>query len=88
LTRAQTGAPLSDCHINNAGQVHSDVTLRETLHGKLVDNSCSTSCSIISCLGLEIFVQINRILNKFCYEKIGVPVIMAHCVQSDLASDQ
>jgi len=37
LTRVQTGAPLSDCRINNTlvkFTVMSDVMLRETLHGK------------------------------------------------------
>jgi len=33
-TRAQTGAPLSDCRINNTLVKFSDVTLGETLHGK------------------------------------------------------
>jgi len=36
----------------------------------MVDNSGSTSCSIISCLGPEIFVHINRILTKFCPMKV------------------
>jgi len=31
----------------------------------MVDNSGSTSCSIISCLGSEIVVQINHLLTKF-----------------------
>jgi len=44
----------------------------------MVDNSGSISHSIISCLGHEIFVQINRILAKFCHWKLGVPVIMTH----------
>jgi len=35
-----------------------------------MDTSGSTSRSIISCLGLEIFVQINRILTKFCHMKV------------------
>jgi len=47
-----------------------DVTLRETLHGKgstvyMVHNSGSTSHSIVSCIGLDMFVQINQILTKF-----------------------
>ena len=37
----------------------------------MMDNSGSTSHSIISCLGPEIFVQINRILTKFCHMKVG-----------------
>jgi len=45
----------------------------------VVDNSCSTSCSIISCLGPEIFVQINRMLTKFCPWNLGVPLIMTPC---------
>ena len=45
-----------------------------------VDNSGSTSHSIISYLGPEIFVQINHILTKFCSWKLGVPVIMTHRV--------
>ena len=36
----------------------------------MMDTSGSTSRSIISCLGLEIFVQINRILTKFCHMKV------------------
>jgi len=46
----------------------------------MVDNSGSTSRSIISCLGPEIFVQMNLILTKFCPWKLGVPVIMTHRV--------
>jgi len=41
-----------------------------------VDNSGSTSRSIISCLGPEIFVQMNHIQTKFCRWNLGVPVIM------------
>ena len=36
----------------------------------MVDNSGSASCSIISRLGPEICVQINRILAKFCLLKV------------------
>jgi len=36
----------------------------------MMDNSGSFSRSIISCLGPEIFVQINRILTKFCVMKV------------------
>jgi len=46
----------------------------------MADNSGSTSHTIISCLGREIFVQINGILTKFCPWKLGVPVIMTHRV--------
>ena len=46
----------------------------------MVDNSGSTSHSIITCLGPEIFVQINRILTKFFPWKLGIPVIMTHHV--------
>jgi len=75
LTRAQTGAPLSDCCISNM-LVKFTVTIcwerRYTVKAvHLVDNSGSTSCSIISCFGLEVFVQINRILTKFCLWKLG-----------------
>jgi len=38
----------------------------------MVKNSGSTSRSIISVLGPEIFVQINRILTKFCPMKLKV----------------
>ena len=85
-TRAQTGAPLSDCRINNT-LVKFTVTSRwerryavKAVH--MVDNSGSTSRSIISCLGPEIFVQINRILTKFCRWKLVVPVIMTRHVVS------
>ena len=85
-TRAQTGAPLSDCRINNT-LVKFTVTSRwerryavKAVH--MVDNSGSTSRSIISCLGPEIFVQINRILTKFCSWKLGVPVTMTHRVHA------
>ena len=44
------------------------------------DNFGGNSRSIISCLVLEIFVQINHILTKFCPCKLGVPVIMTHRV--------
>jgi len=47
---------------------YNDVTLiDDKLHGKGstdCENSDSTSCSIISCSGLEIFVYINCILTK------------------------
>jgi len=63
-TRAQTGAPLSDCRINNT-LVKFTMTSRwekrytvKAVH--MADNSGSTSCSTISCLGPEIFVQINH----------------------------
>ena len=68
-TCSQTGASLSDCRINNTLVKFSDDTLGETLSVKavyMVDNSGSTSRSIISCLGPEICVQINRILTTFC----------------------
>ena len=80
-TRSQTGAPLFDCCINNT-LVKFIVTTRwerrYTL--KAVDNYGTTSRSIISCLGPEIFVQINRILTKFWPRKVRVPLIMAHRV--------
>jgi len=83
-TRAQTGAPLSDCRINNT-LVKFTMTSRwerrytvKVVH--MVNNSGSTSRSIISCLGPEIFVQINGILTKFCLWKLGVPVTMTHRV--------
>jgi len=38
----------------------------------MVDNSCTTSRSIISRLGPEIFVQINHMLTKFCPLKVTV----------------
>ena len=41
----------------------------------MVDNSGNTSCSIISCPGPEIFVQINCILTKFCPRKFGCPLL-------------
>ena len=73
-TRPQTGAPLSDCRINNT-LVKFTVTSRwerrytvKAVH--IVDNSGSTSRSIISCLGPEIFVQVNRIVTKFCPTKV------------------
>jgi len=81
--RAQTGAPLSDCLINNMlvkFTVTSHWDRRYTVKAT-VDNSSSTSRSIISCLGPEVFVQINRILTKFCPWKLGVPVIKTHRVQ-------
>jgi len=37
----------------------------------MVDSSGSTSRSIISCLGLEIFVQMNDILTKLCPLKVS-----------------
>jgi len=84
LTRAQTGALLSDCHINNT-LVKFTVTSRwerrymvKTVH--MVDNYGTNSRSIISCLGPEIFVQINLILTQVCPWKLGVPVIMTHRV--------
>jgi len=83
-TRAQTGAPLSDCHISNTlikFTVTSRWQRRYTVKAVHVDNSGSTSRSIISCLGPEISVQINRILTKFCSWKLGVLVIMTHRVQ-------
>jgi len=43
-------------------------------------SSGSTSRNIISCLGQDIFVQINRILTKFCPWKLRVPVVMTHRV--------
>jgi len=70
LTRAQTGAPMSDCRINNMLVKFTVTSCRERRYTvkavHLVDNSFSTSRSIISCFGLEIFVQINHILTKFC----------------------
>jgi len=73
-TRAQTGAPLSDCHINNTlvkFTVTSHWERRYTVQAvHMVDNSGSTSRSIISCLGPEIVVQTNRILTKFCPMKV------------------
>jgi len=73
-THAQTGAPLSDCRINNT-LVKFTVTSRwerrymvKAVH--MVDNSGSTSRSIISCLGPEFFLQINHILTKFCPMKV------------------
>jgi len=64
-TCAQTGAPLSDCHINC--ELDQWVKFTVTSRGErrytvkavhMVDNSGSTSHSIISCLGPEIFVHI------------------------------
>jgi len=79
-TCVQTGAPLSDCRINNT-LVKFTVTSHwercytvNAVH--VVDNSGSTSHSIISCHGQEIFVQISRIFTKFCPQKSEVPVIM------------
>jgi len=46
----------------------------------MVGNSDSTSHGIISCLGPEKFVQIKRILIKFCHRKLGILVIMTHRV--------
>jgi len=46
----------------------------------MVDNSGSTSCSIILCLGTEIFVQIDHILTKFCPVKVRDLLIMTHHV--------
>jgi len=37
----------------------------------MVNNYDSTSRSIISCLGMEIFVKTNRMLTKFCPEVMG-----------------
>jgi len=83
-TCVQTGAPLSDSRINNT-LVTFTVTSRwercytvKAVH--VVDNSGSTSHSIISCHGQEIFVQISRIFTKFCPQKSEVPVIMTHRV--------
>jgi len=71
----------------HASHVHCSVTPRserrytvKAVH--VVDNSGTTSRSIISCIGAEIFVQINRILTKFCLRKLGVPVIMTHRVHA------
>jgi len=73
-THAQTGAPLSDCRINDTlvkFTVMSRSERRYTVNAAyMVDNSGSASHSIISCLGPEIFVQINRILTKFCPMKV------------------
>jgi len=49
----------------------------------MVDNSGNSSRSIISCLGSEIFVQINRLVTKICPMKDGVPVIMTHRVKTN-----
>jgi len=46
----------------------------------MVVNSGSTSRSIISSLGPEIFVQMSRILTEFCPWKLGVPLTMTHRV--------
>jgi len=79
-TRAQTGSPLSDCRINNT-MVKFTVTVtsrrerRYTVTAVYMMDTSSTSRSIISCLGPEIFVQINRISTKFCTWKLGVPVL-------------
>jgi len=82
--RAQTGAPLSDCRINNTPvkfTVTSHWERRYTVNAvHMVDISGTTSRSTISCLGPEIFVQINRILTKLRLRKLGVPVIMTHSV--------
>ena len=62
---------------------HSDVALRETLHGKgstYGGNSGSILGNIISWVGQKIFVQINFILTKLCPRKLRVPVIMTHRV--------
>jgi len=83
-TRAQTGAPLSDCRINSTlikFTVTSRWERRYTVKAvDMVDNSGSTLRSIISCIGPEIFVQIDRILTKFCPWKLGVLVIMTYRV--------
>jgi len=83
-TCVQMCAALSGCHINNTW-VKFTITSRwerryivKAVH--MVDNSDSTSHSIISCLGREILVQINHILTKFCPWKLGVLVIMTHRV--------
>jgi len=69
-TCAQTGALLSDCRINITlikYRVTSRWERRYTVKAvHMVDNSGSNSRSIISCLGPEIFVQINRLMSKFC----------------------
>ena len=85
-TRARTGAPLSDCvsitrwSSSQWRHVDRDFTRTAVKAVRMVDNSGSTSRSVISCLGPEIFVQINRILTKFCPWKLGVPEIMTHRV--------
>jgi len=70
--REQMGVPLFDCRINNTlvkFTVTSRSERRYTVKASyMVDTSGSTSRSIISSLGPEIFVQINRILSKFSPE--------------------
>jgi len=82
IWQSDSGTPLSDCHINNTlvmFTVTSHWEGRYTVKAvHMVDNSGSTSRSLISCLGHEIFVQINHILTKYCPWKLGVPVIMTH----------
>jgi len=85
--RAQTGAPQSDCRINNT-LVKFTVTSRWERRymvnaAHMVDNNTgSTSRTFISCLDLEMFLQINRTLTKFCPSKLRVPVIITHRVRA------
>jgi len=65
---------------------HIDVTLMQTLHDKGSTgyvNCDSTSHSIFSRYGLDIFVLINCILAKICYWKLGVPLIIKRYVFYD-----
>jgi len=80
----QTGVPLSDCGVKKTLVMFTVTSHWERRYKvkavHMVDNSGSTSRRIISCLGPEIFVQINHILTKFSPSKLGLPVIMTHRV--------